>query len=224
MSYNIYCNGSYYDWSTTTSYTDPAVQAGATYTYQTLALDAANNYSSFSNAVSATIPSSAITVNARVQTTAVVNVRKSYSTGARILGTHPAGMSGTVAQGPKSGSGYKWWYVNFDSGADGWVIANNLTAQLSDAGTNSTQVAAADSAALTQPLMPGIAGLGSCYATKSSQPGSGYYGRRGWYRLAERRKRFLRHYDQHRGAKIPTKVEHYRNRLAFDDGFRRSWA
>jgi hypothetical protein len=68
-----------------------------------------------------------IAVNSRVHTNTKANVRKSYSTSATRLGTQVAGSLGTVTQGPHLTSGYNWWFVDFDSGVDGWVRGDLLT-------------------------------------------------------------------------------------------------
>lgn len=56
--YKIYRNGSLIGTSTSTSYTDSSVSAGATYSYEVAAYDEGYNISAHSNSVSVTIPSS----------------------------------------------------------------------------------------------------------------------------------------------------------------------
>ncbi|MBI1865372.1 MAG: carboxypeptidase-like regulatory domain-containing protein [Nitrospirae bacterium] len=56
--YKIYRNGSLIGTSSSTSYTDSSVSAGATYSYEVAAYDDCYNISGHSNSVSATIPSS----------------------------------------------------------------------------------------------------------------------------------------------------------------------
>jgi hypothetical protein len=57
--------------------------------------------------------------------TASVNVRQ--TAGGTLLGTQPPGAQGTVTQGPTAasiggtGTVFNWWFINFDSGVDGWV-------------------------------------------------------------------------------------------------------
>jgi hypothetical protein len=43
-----------------------------------------------------------------------------------ILGAHGPGELGTVTSGPQVASGYTWWQVNYDNGADGWSTQTNL--------------------------------------------------------------------------------------------------
>ena len=56
-----------------------------------------------------------------------VNVRASAAS-TTILGTQPFGAPGTTTSGPVSaaldGRLYDWWFVNFDSGQDGWVAGD----------------------------------------------------------------------------------------------------
>ncbi len=56
--YKIYRNGSLIGTSSSTSYTDSSVSAGATYSYEVAAYDECYNISAHSNSVSVTIPSS----------------------------------------------------------------------------------------------------------------------------------------------------------------------
>lgn len=63
-------------------------------------------------------------VGMRVATNATVNVRA--SAGKRgLLGRHTMGRSGTTVGGPVradlGGTRYTWFYVDFDTGVDGWV-------------------------------------------------------------------------------------------------------
>lgn len=64
-----------------------------------------------------------------VQTTANVNVRNTQTIStATLLGTQSNGSQGTLVEGPLPGIGnqYTWWRVDFNSGVDGWVGADNL--------------------------------------------------------------------------------------------------
>jgi chitodextrinase len=130
VGYKVYRNGVQVGIANMTSFSDTGLNAGTTYSYTVAAYDAAGNTSSTSPGASATTKVAAVAIGARVKTTATVNVRQNASTKGRILGTQPLGVAGTVTKGPQQGSGYTWWYVNFDSGADGWVAGNYLTAQL----------------------------------------------------------------------------------------------
>jgi hypothetical protein len=60
-----------------------------------------------------------------VHTTTALNVRDGAGTGYTVLDTEPAGMRGTVKDGPADADGYEWWYVEFDDDrydgtATGW--------------------------------------------------------------------------------------------------------
>jgi len=69
-------------------------------------------------------PPPTIFIGSRVKTTAAVNVRQRVQ--GKIRCTQPAGVLGTVVDGPRSGGGYTWWNVNFDSSCDGWVISTYI--------------------------------------------------------------------------------------------------
>jgi len=43
------------------------------------------------------------------------------------LGVQQTGSFGTIAQGPQTAFGATWWYVDFDTGPDGWVAGDYLT-------------------------------------------------------------------------------------------------
>jgi len=67
------------------------------------------------------------TIGERVQVSdGPLNVRAKASPSGKILGTQPTGALGTIVDGPKSSGGYKWWSVNYDTGADGWSAENYL--------------------------------------------------------------------------------------------------
>jgi hypothetical protein len=96
----------------------------------------------------------------RVKTTASVTVRKNPSTSARKLGTQPSGALGTITSGPRTGSGYTWWQVNFDTSADGWVIQNYLTASTLAVASSQTnaQLTSANTVPITHTLARGWTG------------------------------------------------------------------
>jgi len=68
----------------------------------------------------------------RVQVNAEpLNVRSIPSKSGTILGTKIKGALGAISSLPNNAGavnsdGYWWWYVNFDSGADGWVVEDYL--------------------------------------------------------------------------------------------------
>ncbi len=43
-----------------------------------------------------------------------------------VLGTHKAGDKGKIVRGPKYINGEKYWYVDYEDGADGWVRESDL--------------------------------------------------------------------------------------------------
>lgn len=68
-----------------------------------------------------------IAIGSRVQVTLDAAVRP--TPGGALLGTQLTGASGSVIAGPDTATwGLTWWNVNFDSGVDGWVTADRLTA------------------------------------------------------------------------------------------------
>ena len=87
-------------------------------------------------------PSPQFAVGDRVQTTFNANVRSAASISGGIVGTQVSGSFGAITGGPTVASGYAWWHVNFDSGADGWTVQSNLRAATSPqqcpAGTTGT--------------------------------------------------------------------------------------
>ncbi len=48
------------------------------------------------------------------------------SPGGKQIGTQPAGAKGVVAKGPEYVDGERYWYVDFESGPDGWVAESSL--------------------------------------------------------------------------------------------------
>lgn len=75
-----------------------------------------------------TPPSTKFSVGDRVQVTSgTLNVRSTPSTSGTLLGSQAVGVLGTVVGGPTSANGYTWWNINYDSGADGWSVEDNLT-------------------------------------------------------------------------------------------------
>ncbi|MBI2121633.1 MAG: putative Ig domain-containing protein [Candidatus Sungbacteria bacterium] len=81
-------------------------------------------------------PSARFQIGDRVKTTAIVNVRGTPSLSnfaSPIRGTQAVGALGTISPSPLNlatypiyVNGYWWWYIDFDSGADGWVTENYL--------------------------------------------------------------------------------------------------
>jgi hypothetical protein len=70
-------------------------------------------------------PTFAIGATVETTTTAHVYMNKPLS---KPYKTEPAGMFGTINDGPTVAGGYTWWSVRF-SNASGWVVQNQLTMQ-----------------------------------------------------------------------------------------------
>lgn len=80
------------------------------------------------NVVSAPVPAPTMQIGDRAQVnTNKLVVRETPSTRGTRLGTQRFGALGTIVAGPTTASGYTWWKVNFDAGADGWVASKYLT-------------------------------------------------------------------------------------------------
>ena len=78
----------------------------------------------------------------RVSMTKNVNVRTSglIST-ATLIGTNPLGSTGTLTAGPtQSADGIIWFNVNFDTGFDGWVGADNFVKVVAPIDTDSDTI------------------------------------------------------------------------------------
>ncbi|MBX4189188.1 fibronectin type III domain-containing protein [Candidatus Parcubacteria bacterium] len=128
--YKVYRNGALLTSLTSTSYTDSSVSAGTTYSYAVSAYDAAGNASAQSNSITLTTPTppptSTFQIGNTVHTTIKVSVRSTSTTKGKPAGTQKAGATGVIVNGPQTGSGYTWWYVDFTSGVDGWVAQDYL--------------------------------------------------------------------------------------------------
>jgi len=128
--YRVYRNGIQIGTTTDTSYADTGLSPATTYQYSAAAYDAAGNGSKISSAVpvrTQPLPSKKFAISNRVRLTGKANVRSSPSTSASVLGTQRKGTLGAVTGGPWRANSRWWWQVNFDAGADGWVVQRKLT-------------------------------------------------------------------------------------------------
>jgi hypothetical protein len=66
-----------------------------------------------------------IGLNSRVHTISVTKVYLNKP-GGDGTGSQPANATGTVTNGPTTTSSGKYWFVNFDTGSDGWVLESSL--------------------------------------------------------------------------------------------------
>jgi uncharacterized protein YgiM (DUF1202 family) len=112
-------------------------------------------------ATSTTVPSAAIAPGDTVRTSVNLNLRSSYSTSATIITVLPAGTTGTVLEGPQSGSGYTWWRVTAPQGT-GWVVAQYLEKTASGPTATPTRTPTSTATA---------AGTSTASATATNQPG-----------------------------------------------------
>ncbi len=79
-----------------------------------------------SNPATASVLAGDTELGARVATTTSVTVRSRAASRGKVLGTQPSGAQGTIRGGPATSGGIRWFDINFDSGADGWVEAGYL--------------------------------------------------------------------------------------------------
>jgi uncharacterized protein YraI len=71
-------------------------------------------------------PTGKFSIGERVTTTDNLNMRSSPSTSSSVVRLLPQGTSGTVLDGPRTGSGYTWWQLDTSYGS-GWVVEDWLT-------------------------------------------------------------------------------------------------
>ncbi len=64
----------------------------------------------------------------RIVTRVAVEVRAAPAASAAVVGRHPVSKLGLVVAGPATTSGSRWWSVDFEGGADGWVPEASLAA------------------------------------------------------------------------------------------------
>ncbi len=62
----------------------------------------------------------------RVSATSNLNIRSTANTAGTLLGTQSPNTLGTVTAGPTNATGFNWWSINFDNGADGWAVEDYL--------------------------------------------------------------------------------------------------
>ncbi len=112
-----------------TSYQNTGLTPSTSYTYAVSAYDAVGN-GSFATAdvIATTWPSTSnkFSINNRVKTAGILNVRQTPSSSGTLLGTQLSDFLGTVIGGPTYGDGYYWWQINYDIDPDGWSIESSM--------------------------------------------------------------------------------------------------
>lgn len=103
----------------------PVVSGGYTWVYVVFA-SGASGWVADAYLTIQTSSATPLVIGSHVTVTDSVKVRESYSTNAKQLGVRKVGDAGTIITGPQVGDGYTWWKIDFESGADGWVVANYL--------------------------------------------------------------------------------------------------
>ena len=129
--YRIYRNGSQAATTVSLSYADSGLSPAVRYTYKVSAFDAAGNVSAMSAAAVATTwpaPSTRFGAGGHVKTTRNAYVRSEAAPSGKTLGLQRAKAAGTVSDGPEYYGRLWWWKIDFESGADGWVSENSLSA------------------------------------------------------------------------------------------------
>lgn len=127
--YRVYRNGVQIGTTANSSYNDTSLSPATTYQYSVAAYDAAGNRSNISSAVAVItqpLPSKKFAIGNRVLVTEKVNVYSKPSIFGSVLGTQLKGALGKVVGGPWYADNRWWWQVNFDKGADGWVVQAKL--------------------------------------------------------------------------------------------------
>jgi parallel beta-helix repeat protein len=128
--YTVYRNGGAIGTASSTSWVDSGLSAGVNYTYTVAAVDAAGNSSAQSATSAATIVVTAAAPPAAppAPAPAVMQVgARVVTTSASTIGNQPLGAVGTIRFGPISVPGSPvWWFVDFDSGMNGFVNQNSL--------------------------------------------------------------------------------------------------
>ena len=126
--YTVFRNGVKIGTVNGTSFSDSGLIASTTYTYSVRAFDVAGNISA---QASMSITTHKFVIGDRIKANVSLTVRSkpSTSSSSRIRGTQPTGALGRIIGGPQIGSGYTWWRVDFNSGADGWVVQSGIAKQ-----------------------------------------------------------------------------------------------
>ncbi len=129
VGYHIYRNSVEIATITATSYQNTGLTPSISYTYEVSAYDAAGNGSFASTPVTATTwpsTSNKFSINNRIKTAGILNVRQTPSSSGTLLGNQPFGSLGTVIGGSTYADGYWWWQINYDIDPDGWSIESGM--------------------------------------------------------------------------------------------------
>ena len=169
-TYSFYCNstdtsvntrltpdGKYTDVNTTTqSHSCIYPSAGVYYPKVVIERDGAVSQARrYVSLLPPKIPSSKFSIGNRVKTTYSVNVRSEPSLASALVGVQLSGIVGTVLEGPVYFSGYWWWKIDYDTGADGWSTEGYLTKVTTQTTTTTTPVPAG----VTDTVSPVISGI-----------------------------------------------------------------
>lgn len=129
--YRVYRNGTQIATTASVSCSDGGLSAATAYTYRIAAFDAAGNVSAMSAAIKRTTwpnPSTRFQAGDRTKTARNTQVRSEPASSGKNVGPQRSNAAGVVSDGPKYYNRAWWWKIDFESGPDGWVNENNLSA------------------------------------------------------------------------------------------------
>ncbi len=128
-SYKVYRDGASVGFTDhpTNIFTDASVTAGGTYGYKVTASDASGNEAALpGTSASSPILSTNFSINSQVTTIVGVDVKASPESSASAQ-DQSADAIGTITNGPVWVlGGVQYWYVDFQTGTDGWVNQSSL--------------------------------------------------------------------------------------------------
>jgi chitodextrinase len=129
--YRVYRNNALIATTASLSYMDRGLNPATPYTYKVAALDGAGNVSAMSTAITRTTwptPSTKFVAGDGTKMKRSANVRSEPTASGSLVGTQRVNATGAVSEGPRYYNGVWWWKVDFQTGPDGWVNENNLSA------------------------------------------------------------------------------------------------
>lgn len=127
---------------------DTTETLNGTYNIYAVARDFSNNHT-ISNPITVTVNntytySTSFNSGDRVQVNigdgSETNIKRTPSISALLLGTQSQKALGTIISGGISADGYYWWYVDFDSGDDGYIEEDFITKSISNESDTSSLI------------------------------------------------------------------------------------
>ncbi len=74
--------------------------------------------------------STTLHIGTKVQTTEPLRIRSAAGLQAAFIATQPAGVEGVIVEGPVMLDGYRWFKVDYVTGADGWNVGFILKSKM----------------------------------------------------------------------------------------------